>query len=33
MIKQKNFKINNIPAVLWGDESKNIILAVHRNDV
>lgn len=29
MIKQKNFKINNIPAVLWGDESKKIILAVH----
>lgn len=29
MIKQKNFKINNIPAILWGNESKKIILAVH----
>ena len=29
MIKQKNFKINNIPVILWGDESENIILAVH----
>ena len=29
MIKQKNFKINNIPAILWGNESNKIILAVH----
>ena len=29
MIKQKKFKINNIPAILWGNESDKIILAVH----
>ena len=29
MIKQKNLKINNILAILWGNESNKIILAVH----
>lgn len=30
MIK-KYFKIKNIPAVLWGDDSENIFIAVHGN--
>lgn len=30
MIKN-NFKISNIPAVLWGDKSKKVFIAVHGN--
>ena len=30
MIKYK-FKINNIPAVLWGEKSEKLFIAVHGN--
>ena len=30
-MKKEFFKINNIPAVLWGDNSKNLIIAIHGN--
>lgn len=28
-MKKKLFKINNIPAILWGEKSKNMFIAVH----
>lgn len=28
---KNNFKISNIPAVLWGDKSEKIFIAVHGN--
>ena len=30
-MKKEFFKINNIPAVLWGETSEKIIIAVHGN--
>lgn len=30
-MKKEFFKINNIPAILWGDNSKNLIIAIHGN--
>ncbi|MFS0783441.1 alpha/beta hydrolase [Bacillus sp. 1P06AnD] len=28
---KNNFKINNIPAILWGEKSKKVFIAVHGN--
>ena len=28
---KNNFKISNIPVVLWGDKSEKIFIAVHGN--
>ena len=30
-MKKEFFKINNIPAVLWGETSEKIIITVHGN--
>lgn len=30
-MKKEFFKINNIPAVLWGETSEKIIISVHGN--
>lgn len=30
-MKKKKFNINNIPAVIWGEDSERVIIAVHGN--
>ncbi|MCA1916678.1 MAG: alpha/beta hydrolase, partial [Methanospirillum hungatei] len=30
-MKKEYFKINNIPAILWGEKSKKLFIAVHGN--